>query len=111
MSFGERLTEARKDKGLSQEHLATPDRTKRPAVGRYEPSVAKPTIEVASKLADALGVSLDYLVGKVDTALDADTLNRVRAISALSDDDRSFVLRAMEGLIRDLKTQRAYAIN
>ena len=62
-------------------------------------------------MADALGVSLDYLVGKVDTALDADTLNRVRAINALSDDDRSFVLRAMDGLIRDLKTQRAYAIS
>ena len=54
-------------------------------------------------------MSLDYLVGKVDTALDADTLNRVRAINTLSEDDRSFVLRAMDGLIRDLKTRQAYA--
>ena len=109
MSFGKRLTEARKEKGLSQEELATLIGTKGPAVGRYEWEVAKPTIEVAARLADALGVSLDYLVGKVDTALDADTMNRVRAISSLSNDDRSFVLRAMDGLIRDLRTQQAYA--
>lgn len=109
MSFGKRLTEARKAKNLSQEELATLIGTKGPAIGRYEREVAKPTIEVAGRLADVLGVSLDFLVGKVDTALDADTLSRVRAISGLSEDDRSFVLRAMDGLIRDLKTQRAYA--
>ncbi len=110
MSFAKRLTDTRKQKGLSQDDLATLIGTKGPAIGRYERGATKPTIEVASKLADALGVSLDYLVGKVDTALDADTLSRVRAISGLSDDDRSFVLRAMDGLIRDLKTQRAYAV-
>ena len=109
MSFAKRLTEARKEKGLSQDDLATLIGTKGPAVGRYERGATKPTIEVASRLADALGVSLDYLVGKVDTALDADTLNRVRAINTLSEDDRSFVLRAMDGLIRDLKTRQAYA--
>ena len=109
MSFGKRLVEVRKEKGLSQEDLATLIGTKGPAIGRYERGTANPTIEVAIRLADALEVSLDYLVGKVDTVIDAATLSRVKDIATLSEDDRYFVLRAMDGLLRDIKTQKAYA--
>jgi len=109
MSFGKRLMEVRKKKGLSQEDLATLIGTKGPAIGRYERGAANPTIEVAIRLADALDVSLDYLVGKVDMALDADTLKRMKDINALPEEDRQFILRAMDGLLRDIKTQRAYA--
>jgi len=109
MSFGKRLMEVRKKKGLSQEDLATLIGTKGPAIGRYERGAANPTIEVAIRLADALDVSLDYLVGKVDIALDADTLKRMKDINALPEEDRQFILRAMDGLLRDIKTQKAYA--
>jgi transcriptional regulator with XRE-family HTH domain len=109
MSFGKRLMEVRKKKGLSQEDLATLIGTKGPAIGRYERGAANPTIEVAIRLADALDVSLDYLVGKVDMALDANTLKRMKDIDALPEEDRQFILRAMDGLLRDIKTQRAYA--
>jgi len=40
--------------------------TSAPIVGRYEREEIKPSIDVAAKLADALGVSLDYLLGKSD---------------------------------------------
>jgi len=109
MSFGKRLIEVRKEKGLSQEDLATLIGTKGPAIGRYERGTAKPTIEVAIRLANALDISLDYLVGKVDTALDAAALNRLKDIAKLSEEDRQFILRAVDGLIRDIKTQKAYA--
>lgn len=109
MSFGKRLMEVRKERGLSQEDLATLIGTKGPAIGRYERGAANPTIEVAMRLADALDISLDYLVGKVDTALDAATLNRIKAISTLTEDDRNFILRAVDGLLRDIRTQKAYA--
>ncbi|WP_408733613.1 helix-turn-helix domain-containing protein [Neptunitalea lumnitzerae] len=36
---------------------------------RYERLEVKPSIEIARKIADALDVSLDYLVGNTDTAL------------------------------------------
>ncbi|WP_187270918.1 helix-turn-helix domain-containing protein [Neolewinella aurantiaca] len=94
---------ARKDKKLSQTQLAKQLSTSIFVISRYERGEMKPSIDVVVKLAEVLEVSIDYLVGKVDTALDADTLSKVRAISDLSDDDRSFVLRAMDGLIRDLK--------
>lgn len=101
--------QARKSRGMSQEDLASMIGTKGPAIGRYERGVAKPTIEVAVKLADALGISLDFLVGKVDTEMDEATLKRIRDISVLPEDDRNFLLRAVDGLLRDIKTQKAYA--
>lgn len=101
--------ESRKSGGMSQEDLANIIGTKGPTIGRYERSVAKPTIEVAIKLADALGVSLDFLVGKVDTEMDEITLKRIRGISIPPADDRNFLLKAIDGLLRDIKTQKAYA--
>jgi len=82
--------------------FVTSSSTKVLDIGRYEREATKPIIQMAGRLTDVLGVPLDCFVSKVDTALDADTLSRVRGISALSDDDRSFVLRAMDGLIRVL---------
>ncbi|MEL6391587.1 MAG: helix-turn-helix transcriptional regulator [Bacteroidota bacterium] len=109
MSFEKRLSEVRKMRGFSQEELAERIGTKGPAIGRYERGTARPSFEVALRLADALDISLDYLVGKVDTTLDTDTLKRIQEIEQLDEDDRSFILRALDGLVRDLKTQRAYA--
>lgn len=109
MSFGKRLMEARKNRGLSQEDVAEMIGTKGPAIGRYERETAHPTIEVATKLANALDVSLDYLVGKTDLEFDKNALRRLLDISALQDNDKNFILRAIDGLLRDLKTQKAYA--
>ena len=109
MSFGKRLNEARKKQGLSQEELAEMIGTKGPAIGRYERSVANPTIEVAIKLANALNISLDFLVGQTDVAFDQDALERITDISTLPQDDKQFMLRAIDGLLRDIKTRKAYA--
>ena len=109
MSFGKRLMDSRKERNLSQEELAKMIGTQGPAIGRYERETAKPTIEVATKLADALDVSLDYLVGQIDVEFDKAALKRIRDISVLPDSDKNFMLRAIDGLLRDLKTQRAYA--
>ena len=70
MSFGSRLLEARKRKGLSQEDMARHLGTKGPAIGRYERDEMKPSIEVAAKMASYLDVSLDFLVGAADEQLD-----------------------------------------
>lgn len=109
MSFGKRLLEARKNRGLSQEEVAKVLGTKGPAIGRYERDEMKPSVEVARKMADLLDVSLDYLTGKTDIEFDSATLKRIEAISDLPEGDRNFILRALDGLLRDIKTQRAYA--
>ena len=80
MSFGIRLTQARKKKGISQEELAAQLKTKGPVIGRYERDEMKPSIEAATKMAKILEVSLDWLVGNTDAELDTATINRIQTL-------------------------------
>jgi len=78
-SFANRLIETRKRLGLSQEDLAARIGTKGPAIGRYERGKTQPTLEVATRLADALSVSLDYLTGRTNVEPDPTTRARIEA--------------------------------
>ena len=109
MSFGKKLLEIRKKKGFSQAELAEMLNSKAPVIGRYERSEATPSIEVALKLSKILGVSLDYLTGKTELELDEKALQRMQDISKMSSEDRTFIFRTMDALIRDLKAQKTYA--
>lgn len=108
MSFANRLSELRKKKGISQDVLAKQLGTQGPAIGRYERGTAKPTIEVAAKIAKILGVSLDYLVGNSDTELDSEMLNRIQLISQLEEEDKNRILITFDALVRDARTKKAY---
>jgi transcriptional regulator with XRE-family HTH domain len=57
-------------KKLSQSDLGKAVGTSGDIIGRYERDEVKPSIEVAIKIADALQVSLDYLVGKTSLEVD-----------------------------------------
>lgn len=109
MSFAERLSELRKKRGLSQEELAAKLGTQGPAIGRYERGAAKPTIEVASKIARILGVSLDYLVGNTDMELDKTVIDRVVEIQSLPDEDKSPILYTLDNLLQNARTKKAFA--
>ncbi len=109
MSFGARLLETRKERGFSQAELADLLNTKPPVIGRYERSETTPSIDVALRLAKILGVSLDYLVGNSDLNIDKNTIKRMEDIAKMPSDDRSFILRTVDALVRDLKAQKAYA--
>jgi len=63
MTFGEKLTETRKAKKLSQEELGKRINVDKRIISRYENNKTVPSIDVAKKIADTLTVSLDYLVG------------------------------------------------
>ncbi len=103
MSFGKRLLEARKKKGISQEELAGKLNTKGPAIGRYERDEMKPSIEAASKMAKILEVSLDWLVGNTDAELDTATLNRIQDINKLSPKDKELVFEFLDSFIANRK--------
>ena len=109
MSFGSRLLEARKRKGLSQEDMARHLGTKGPAIGRYERDEMKPSIEVAAKMASYLDVSLDYLVGAADEQLDKITLKRVLEIQRLPADIQEKVFYFIDMSIRDAKAKQVYS--
>ena len=103
MSFGKRLTQARKKKGISQEELAGQLKTKGPVIGRYERDEMKPSIEAATKMAKILEVSLDWLVGNTDAELDTATLNRIQDISKLSQKDKELVFEFLDSFISNRK--------
>jgi ribosome-binding protein aMBF1 (putative translation factor) len=94
MSFGKRLLEARKRKGVSQEDLAKDLGTKGPVIGRYERDEMKPSIEVAAKMAELLD-------GKI--------LNRIVDIQKLNAEEQKTVFSLLDAYLRDTKTRKAYA--
>ena len=105
MSFGTRLLEARKKKGISQEELAEQLGTKGPAVGRYERDEMKPSIEAAAKMAELLGVSLDWLVGHTDLELDREMINRVQEVTRMTPQDKAHVFAMLDAFIATTKMQ------
>lgn len=70
-----------------------------------------PSVENANKIAQILGVSLDYLMSEDDSleVVDIDMLNRMKEIQRLSEDDKITVVKIIDAFIRDTKTKKAYA--
>ena len=58
------IREARKAKGLSQDQLAKMIGVTQGAVAQWENGLTHPSFEVLPKLAAALGVTVDELIGK-----------------------------------------------
>ena len=62
MTFGEKLKEARKNAGLSQEELAERIGVSRAAVAKWETDKGLPDIDNLKAMAGLLDVSIDYLL-------------------------------------------------
>ena len=109
MDFGDNMMLIRKKKRLSQADLGKLIGTSGDVIGRYERGDIKPSIEVVQKIADALEVSIDYLVGKTSILLDKQTLDRIENIAQLPEEKRSYVFELIDMCLRDFKAKRAYA--
>lgn len=111
-SFGKKLRDVRESKNLSQNDVAKVLNTNHSIIGKYERDEVKPTIDAVKKLADALDTTVGYLLGEtenVNILKDPIMLNRLNDINLLNDDDKKGILFALDGLIRDAKTRKAYA--
>lgn len=62
MTLGEKIREARKQAGLTQEQLAEKISVSRPAVAKWETDKGLPDVENLKALAGLLNVSVDYLL-------------------------------------------------
>ena len=110
MTFGKRITQVRKENNMSQEALAKALNATPTTVGRYERDEVKPSIEVATNIADVLGVSLDFLTGNSKNNFkDQSMVQRIDDILSLQKKDREYILFAIDALIRDAKARKAYA--
>ena len=109
MTLGEHITAIRKKKKLAQSQLGKLAGTSGDLIGRYERDEVKPSIEVVIKIADALGVSIDFLVGKTDLEIDQNTLERMAEITKLPEEGKKQIFMVVDALLRDFKTKQAYA--
>ncbi|MBQ6326632.1 MAG: helix-turn-helix transcriptional regulator [Clostridia bacterium] len=62
--FGERLRLARSQRGITQEQLAEMADISRAMIGRYETTNQLPALDTLVRVADALGTSTDFLLGR-----------------------------------------------
>jgi len=98
------ITDLRKQKSWSQIDLANESGVSREMIGKYERGIAIPSLEAAKKIADAFGVSLDFLVGEgQNAAFDKKTVKRLEDISAFSDEDKDHILYTLDALIKNVK--------
>jgi len=105
MTFGENVALARKKKNLSQADLAKMVGTIAVTIGRYERGEIKPSIDIAAKIADALDVSLDYLVGSTDEVLEKSLVRKVSDIQKLPDDKKHVVMALLDAFLKQTKLQ------
>lgn len=105
ISFGKRLTEVRKDKKMSQDEMGKLVGVHGAVIGRYERDEVKPSIEMATQLAEALEVSLDYLVGSTDVLLEKSIVNRVLDIQQLKDNEKQHVFALLDAFLKQTKLQ------
>lgn len=63
-----KLREIRKLRGMTQTELAQAARIHRVTIAKYEAGKCVPSVDRAERLANALGVSLNELIGKEDAS-------------------------------------------
>jgi len=109
-NFDKIITSLRKQKGWSQIDLSNESSVSREMIGKYERGIATPSLEAAKKIADAFGVSLDYLVGEGQNAtFDKKTVQRLQEIQDMKPEFRAHLFSVIDSVIRDYKTQQAYS--
>ncbi len=78
-------------------------------IGKYECEKAIPSIDAVKKIADALDVSLDYLVGEgIGSDFDKKTLERFQEILKLDEPKRNILFDLIDTYILDAKVRNAY---
>lgn len=108
--FGNRIAQLRKEKDLSRDELGKKIGTSGAIVGRYERNDMKPSIEIAAKIAEALDVSLDYLVGiSSELIKDKKMINRLEDVKKLPEKEREKIFEYIDLIVRDVKIKKAHA--
>ena len=105
MNIGNRISSSRKEKGLSRDELAKKVGTSNAIIGRYERDEMNPSVEMAAKIANALEVSLDYLVGSSSLVLkDQKMAYRLELLQKIGSEHRERILYVLDTLLKDAQT-------
>lgn len=75
-------------------------------IGRYEQDEIKPSIDIATKIADVLEVSLDYLVGNSDAVLEKSLVKKISDIQKLPENQKNIVTAQLDAFLRDYQAKK-----
>lgn len=105
--IGVRITELRKQAGMSQFQLAKVLDIATSTLGMYETGKREPSLKVLNKIADYFDVSTDYLLGRSEKSNDESTdytklekaLDNAKSFDGkpMSDNDRKIVRNILKG--------------
>lgn len=70
-TFGDRLRELRRERGMQQRELGELYNLSSSAIGFYERNLREPTLELLLQLSEYFGVSVDYLLCRTEERLTA----------------------------------------
>jgi transcriptional regulator with XRE-family HTH domain len=109
--FAERLLQLRKQKNLSQADLGKLVGVHYSHIGRYERMISRPAADTLKRMADALGVSGDYLIeGTTEEAAkarfeDRELLCQFQEVEKLPDEDKMVVKKLIEAFLTKKQIQ------
>ncbi|HLF45417.1 MAG TPA: helix-turn-helix transcriptional regulator [Chitinophagaceae bacterium] len=110
LDIGSKITQLRKQKDWSQDDLAKAINASRAIIGKYERNENAPSVEMAAKLANVFGVSIDFLIGEGQHATyDKEAVKRLEDIENLDGDTKKMLFRVIDTFLRDSKARQAYA--
>ncbi|MFD2330048.1 helix-turn-helix domain-containing protein [Cohnella sp. GCM10020058] len=96
----QRLKQSRKAKKLTQDALAKKVSTKKTSISNYETGYSSPSNEMLKDLADNLGVTTDYLLGRTDDPHQSLSEGTKRFVEAVEiDNDEQAVAALSEFLL------------
>jgi len=91
---------------MTQNDLGKAVGTSGDIIGKYERNEIKPSINTAAKIADSLGVTIDYLVKEGEYQnTDNETLKRMKELEKLSPEDKSHVFAMLDAFFAKNKLQ------
>lgn len=112
MAIGERIKALRTERGWSQAELGKAVGTDSQRISRYENGKLNPSLPAVLRFAEALDVSVDYLV--LESAPrrplqgpDLDLGERLADLGHLDEDDRAAVLHIVDGLLAKNRVKAA----
>jgi transcriptional regulator with XRE-family HTH domain len=99
-NFGRAVKAARESRGFTQRELAEAARIADKYLSRIELGMATPSVYVASRLAQALGVSVDALIASSPKLADQELASVLRMLNALEPSEIERVRRILLEVLR-----------
>lgn len=110
MTIAEKIRLTRQQKNLAQKELAERSGVNLKSLSRYELGTSIPQADTLKAIADALGVTTDYLLNEQTIEIhDKELLQKFEAVQHMNSDVKAVVNTFLDLVIRDHKTKQVYA--